>query len=132
MKITTKQYAQTLFDLTDGKSKPEIEKSVADFARYIYKERKLALADKIIEQFGKIYNQRKGIVETEVTSRKKMDETTSKKIKHYVKEKYQAKEVIVKNIVDESAKGGVVIKVGDEIIDGSVRGKLGELRKVLT
>lgn len=139
MRITPKQYAQTLYEITDGQSKPEIEKSVAGFARYIYKERKLKLADKIIEQFGKIYNQQKGIVEAEIVSRKKLDEATSKKIKHFVKERYlayrqagQAKEVVVKNIIDENIKGGVIIKVGDEIIDGSVRGRLGELRKVLT
>ena len=46
MRITAKQYAQTLYDLTDGKSKPEVEKSVADFARYIKKERKLKLSGK--------------------------------------------------------------------------------------
>lgn len=131
MRITAKQYARTLYELTEGKSKSEIEELIAGFARYIYKERKLALADRIIEQFGKIYSQQKGIVEVEIVSRKKLDEATSKKIKHFVKERYQAKEVVVKNVVDENIKGGVIIKVGDEIIDGSVRGRLGELRKVL-
>ena len=61
--------------------KPEIEKSVADFARYIYKERKLKLAEKIIEQFREIYNQKNGIVEAEVVSREKLDEAIVKKVK---------------------------------------------------
>jgi len=138
MRITDKQYAQTLYDLTDGKTKPEIEKVVADFARYIYRNRKLKLADKIIEQFGKLYNQQKGIIEAEVTSRKKLDEAHAKEIRHYIKEKYlayrqagQVREVVLKNIVDESIKGGIVLKVGDEVRDGSVRGKLNELKSVL-
>lgn len=132
MRISAKQYAQTLYDLTDGKSKSEIEKSVADFARYICRNRKLKLADKIIEQFGKVYNQKKGIVEADVTSRKKLDEALVGKAKHYIKEKYQAKEVIINNIIDESVKGGVIIKVGDEVMDGSVAGRLRELKKMLT
>jgi len=131
MKISPKQYAQTLFDLADGKSRAEIEKSVADFARYIYGNRKLKLADKIIEQFGKIYNNKKNIVEAEVVSRKKLDNVGVKKIKHFVKEKYQTKEVVLKNTVDESIKGGIVLKVGNEILDGSLKGKLGELKKML-
>jgi len=131
MKISAKQYAQTLYELTEGKTKPEIEKSVADFARYIYKERKLKLAGKIIEQFGKIYNSEKGIVEAEVVTREKMDEALEKKIKSYIQKKYDAKEVVLKNIVDENIKGGMIVKIGDEVVDGSIAGRLGELKKIL-
>ena len=49
----------------------------------------------------------------------------------YVKNKYSAKEVIIKNTVSEKIKGGVVIKVGDEILDGSVERKLKELKILL-
>jgi len=132
MRITTKQLAQTLYDLTDGKSKSEIEKSVADFARYIYKNRKLKLTDKIIEQFAAIYNQRKGIVEAEVATREKMDEALEKKVKHFLKEKYRAEEVVLKNIIDESVKGGMIVKVGDEVMDGSIKGQLDRLKQELT
>ena len=62
MKITAKQLAQTLYDLTDGKSESEAEKSIGRFAEFIIKDRKLKLADKIIEQFGKIYNQKRELV----------------------------------------------------------------------
>ncbi len=132
MKTTAKQYAQTLYDLTDGQSKPEIQKSVAAFARYIYKERKLRLADKIIGQFGKIYDKNNGIVEAEIVTRKKLGEAELKKTKSYIKERYGAKEVIVKNIIDENIMGGVIVRVGDEVMDGSIAGRLGALKKILT
>jgi len=132
MKVSVKQLAQTLFDLTDGKSRSEIQNSIADFARYIYKERKLALADKIIAQFGKLYNEKNGIVETKVISAKKLESSQVHKVESYIEKKYQAKKVVLKNIVDESVKGGLVLKVGDEVVDGSVRKKLTDLRKFLT
>ena len=131
MKITSKQYAQTLFDLTDGKQKADIQKSVADFARHINKERKLKLAGKIIEQFGKIYNQKNGVVEAEIVTAEKLNEPLEKKIKSYIEKKYEAKKVIVKNIINEKIKGGMIIRVGDEVVDGSIAGKLGELKKIL-
>lgn len=131
MRITSKQYAQALYDLTDGKSKTEIEKIVADFAQYLRKERKLKMADKIIEQFEKIYNLKNGIIEAEIITRKKLDEVLGRKARHFIKEKYGAKEVVLKNIVDESIKGGLVLKVGDEVMDGSAKRKLEELRKIL-
>lgn len=131
MRTTPKQYAQALYDLTDGKPKTEIEKSLVNFARYLYKEKKLWFADKIIEQFAVIYNEKKGIIETEIISRKKLGEIELKKVKHFIKKKYQAKGVISKNTIDERVKGGLIIKIGDKIIDGSVKGKLEELRKIL-
>jgi F-type H+-transporting ATPase subunit delta len=131
MKITPKQYAQTLFEMTNGKQKAEIEKSVADFARHMNKERKLKLAGKVIESFGKIYNEKNGIVEAEVVTAEKLSGEAEKKVKNYIQKKYDAKEVVVKNIVDSSIKGGMIVRVGDEVVDGSVAGRLSELKKVL-
>jgi F-type H+-transporting ATPase subunit delta len=131
MRVTSKQLAQVLYEITDKKSKNEVQNSVADFARYMHKERKLKLAEKIIEQFGKIYNHKNGIVEAEAVSRKMLNESEMRKVKHFVKERYGAKEVVLKNIVDEKIKGGIIIKVGDEVMDGSVSGRITELRKIL-
>ena len=131
MKITAKQYAQTFYDLTDGKSKPEIEKSVADFARYIYKERKLKLAEKIIEQFSKLYNQQRSIVEAEVMSAHKLESPEIHKVESYIKKKFEAREVVLKNIINENIKGGLIVKVGDEVMDGSIRGRLDDLKKAI-
>jgi F-type H+-transporting ATPase subunit delta len=131
MKITPKQYAQVLYDLTDGKSKSEIERSVADFACHIYKEGELKLADKIIGQFSKIYDRKNGIVEASIATAEKISDSTEKKLKDYIEKKYNAKKTILNNIVDESIKSGFVLRVGDEVMDGSVAGRLEELRKIL-
>jgi F-type H+-transporting ATPase subunit delta len=131
MRVTAKQYAQTLYDLTDGKAKPEIEKSLADFARYLHKERKLKLSGKIIENFRKIYDRKNGIVEAEVVTAEKISTEIEKKIKSYIQKKYDAKKVVLKNSIDGNIKGGVIIRVGDEVIDGSITGKLSELKKIL-
>lgn len=131
MRITPKQYAQTLYEITDGKSRSEIEKSIADFARFLHKNRKDKLVNEIIGQFRKIYDQKKKIIEFEVITREKLDKALEEKIRHYLRGKYKAEEVILKNVIDESIKGGVMIKTGDEVIDGSVRRKLEELRKII-
>jgi ATP synthase F1 delta subunit len=132
MRVSARQYAQTLFDLTDGKSKSDIEKSVADFARHMNKERKLKLAGKVIEQFGKIYNDKNNIIEAEVVTAEKISTEMEKKVKSYIQKKYGAKEAVVKNIIDPNIKGGMIVRVGDEVMDGSVSGRLSELKKILT
>ncbi|MDP1846088.1 MAG: ATP synthase F1 subunit delta [Candidatus Moranbacteria bacterium] len=131
MKITAKQYAQTLYDLTDGKPKAETEKAATDFARYIYRNRKLKLTGKIIEQFSEIYNKRHSIVRAEVTGAKNLSEEMTKEIKGFIKKKYKAEEAELVIMVDEGLKGGIILKVGDEVMDSSISGRLSELKKIL-
>lgn len=131
MRITSKQYAQTLYDLTDGKSEAETKKSVGYFVEFLVKSRKLKLAEKISEQFSHIYNKRHGIAKVEVTSARKLSEEITKEIRGFVKKKYKAEEVEFVIRIDEGLKGGIILKVGDEVIDGSVAGRLSELKKIL-
>ena len=41
------------------------------------------------------------------------------------------KEIITNNIIDKNIKGGIIIKVGDEVLDGSVSAQLKRLEKEL-
>ena len=128
MKVTVNQYAKGLYELTAGKSKPEVDGIVASFIKVLQKNRQLKLADRIITKFKEISNQENGIVEAEITSREKLSGETIKKLNSFVKEKYQAKEVILNNKIDLNIQGGIVIKVGDEVLDGSVARQLHNLR----
>jgi len=41
-----------------------------------------------------------------------------------------SKDVTVRNVVDPSVIGGVVTTIGDDVLDGSVRSRLAQLRDV--
>lgn len=131
MKITVTQYANTLYELTDGKSKQDIDGVVAVFLKVLKKNGQLKMAGKIIAKFNDLYNQKHGIAEAEITSREALDKDVSNKLRNYVSTKYKAKEVVIKNKIDENIKGGVIIKVGDEIVDASISGKLNDLKNRL-
>lgn len=131
MKITTTQYAKSLYELTAGKTKHEVDGVVVNLIKVLQKNNQLKLVDKIIAKFNEISNQENGIVEAEVITRDKIQDTVIKKIEKFVKEKYSAKEVILHNKIDLNIKGGIVIKVGDEILDASIARSLSELKKEL-
>jgi len=138
MKISTQQYAQALLDLTDGKSQPEILDVLAKFAEQLKKDGQLKNAGKIVEKFSEIYNKKNSIVKAEVTTRYKIpagrtggQDTRYKELENYLKAKYAAKSVELVEIIDENTKGGIVIRVGDEVLDASVGGQLEKLRKEL-
>lgn len=131
MKITTKQYAQTLLDLTENKSEQEVLAIVQKFAEILKNDGQLKNTGKIMEKFSELYNAKHGIVEAEVVTRSEMVDGELRKIEEFIKRKYDGNKVEIRNIVDGKIKGGVVIKVGDEVIDGSVSAQLKRLKREL-
>ncbi|MCD6149492.1 ATP synthase F1 subunit delta [bacterium] len=131
MKISAKQYAQALYDLTGGKSEADVGGVIIKFAEELKRGGQLKLTNKIIEKFNEIWNEQNGIIEAEVVSARGLESYQVCKAENYIKEKYKAKKVVLKNRVDGNIKGGIIIKVGDEIMDGSVAGKLRKLKENL-
>ncbi|TAK95762.1 ATP synthase F1 subunit delta [Patescibacteria group bacterium] len=131
MKITAKQYARTLTDLTEGKSQSEVDGVVASFVEALFKNGHLKLNPKIIDQFGMMWNTRHGVIEAEVTTKEIMESSIKEEMIKHIMKKYSAKEVVLKNKIDAKVLGGMIIKVGDEVLDGSVAGQLSRLKNSL-
>lgn len=131
MKISAIQYSKSLYELTAGKSRQDIDNIIVKFTQLLIKNHQLRLADKIIEKFSDIYNKKNGIIEAEITTRDEASAEARTQVLTYLRNKYKAKEVILNNKIDKNIKGGIVIKVGDEIVDASISGKLRSLKSSL-
>lgn len=131
MKITTQQYARSLYEATKGKSPKEIGVFVSNFIKILVRNKQKKLLPKISQKFNEIWNKENKIAEIVVTSAKKLDEKNLKSIEKFIKNKYSAKEVILNNIIDEKIRGGIIIKIGDEILDGSISSQLKTLKECL-
>ncbi|MFZ2975565.1 MAG: ATP synthase F1 subunit delta [Candidatus Moraniibacteriota bacterium] len=131
MKITATQYAKSLYEVTREKSQNEIGVVIENFVKILTKNRQTKLVVKIIKKFEELYNRESGIAEVEIITRYKIQDTRYKQIEEFIKKKYGAKEVVIENKIDESIKGGIILKIGDEILDASVERQLVELKKSL-
>ena len=131
MKASAAQYAKTLYELASGKNKSEIDSIAASFAKLLAKNNLLKMAPAIIEKFGNIWNRENGILEADVESAYPLNDEISGKITKEIKEKYGAKEVILNNKINKDIKGGIIIKIGDEVIDSSVKKQLKMLKQAL-
>lgn len=131
MKISAKQYAKALQELTRGKDEKDIDSAVLSFAKELKKQRKLKLVGDIVNKFSDIYNKENGIAEADVISAREIDGEQMEKIKSFVGNKYEVKEVIINKKIDESIKGGIIIRVNDEVLDGSVSKKIKNLNNLL-
>jgi F-type H+-transporting ATPase subunit delta len=81
------------------------------------------------KQFIAQYQAIKGIVTAEVTSAIALTAANKAEIDDLVKKKLGAKEVIIKEKVNEKLIGGFILKVGDKQFDASISGGLNKLKK---
>ena len=93
--------------------------------------RRLSLLPVVIEETYAYIAEQSGIMPVSVTSAQKLSLSEQKKITTEL-EKISGKQISMQSLIDESLIGGVVIKAGSVLIDGSVKTKLDQLERNLT
>ena len=131
MNVSNKQYAQTLFELTQKESEGNLDDVIKKFAELLRKDKRLRDVDDIIKKFDDICNKENGVIEAEIITKESLKNDLKDRLREFIKDRYRAKKVILKNRTDENIKGGIIIKVNDEILDGSVVRRLRELKKAI-
>ncbi len=131
MQVTVKQYSQTLYEATKEKSQSEIDKIVVNFVNILAQEGQLKSQQLIVEKFKEIYNQENKIIQAQVITCEKLDFSLQQYLKKYLSKKYKAQEVVINNKIDRNIQGGVILKIKDECLDGSIKRQLEELKKSL-
>lgn len=95
----------------------------------VKKRRESALLD-MIEAFSQFADERSGIVEVELTTAEHLDETQSQAIAQSLSQ-VLGKQVRLTTRQDQDLLGGIVAKVGDLVMDGSVKTRLRRLGEQL-
>jgi F-type H+-transporting ATPase subunit delta len=85
----------------------------------------------VIREFGRLYRRREGIVEATVTSAAALDSAEIDALQARL-ESLTGKRIELSQAVDPDLLGGVQVRVGDQLIDGSVAGRLERLRTEFT
>lgn len=95
----------------------------------IEKDRILFLKEKLIEM-EKIHLDRNNTLLANIKTVIPLDESQKKQLISSLEKKYD-KKVILKEEIDKSVIGGVYVRVGDDVIDGTLKSKLLEMKKLM-
>ena len=103
---------------------------VRNFAAVLIDHRRIGAISEIVEQVQHEMNERMGIADAEIVSTRPLDAQEKKQLESQVAAA-TGKTVRAAYREDKSILGGVVVKVGSTIYDGSVRGQLLRLKEQL-
>lgn len=107
----------------------ELSEESKNFLNFLVDYNRFGNLEDIILEFDNIYNCKKQIADGIVVTAYKLDSTELEKISKTYSKKFGLKELLLTNKVDKSILGGVILSVGDQVIDGSVKRKLQNIRK---
>jgi F-type H+-transporting ATPase subunit delta len=110
---------------------PGIPATVHNFFGILAHRNHLDLLPEIARVFRRLLNEHRGIVVATVTTAVPIDEREQALIAARLGQRL-GKQIALETRVDPSILGGVIAQIGDDVIDGSVRGRLERLRRRLT
>lgn len=103
---------------------------LVNLVRLVLRRRRVETVTNISREFRRLYNRRAGIVEASATSAAELDAEEVAALRSRLEQMTGGK-VQLDTQVDPSLLGGIQVRVGDLLIDGSVRGRLERLRNRL-
>jgi len=92
--------------------------------------RRLGFLGLITAEYGRLVNERRGIVLADVTTAVPLDDGQQDAVKQRLSSAL-GKQVRLRLKVDPSIIGGMVVQIGDRLINGSIAGRLASLRREL-
>lgn len=127
-KLTPRQYAELLYEMTWEVSKAEIPERLREFLRLLILRRTTAFIPRIIASFEEVWNERKGISAVHVTSAHKLTE----RLRDEVKKALDKKTVELILAIDPTIIAGLRVRIKDTIIDGSIKARLARVKELLS
>jgi F-type H+-transporting ATPase subunit delta len=108
-----------------------VGKIVRNFLFVVIDHRRTHALPEILATFRNVLRERQGIAETEVFSAGALNDAQKREITQTL-ERVTGKKIEAKFSLDANLLGGVRVRVGDTIYDGSLRNRLDGLRERLT
>lgn len=107
-----------------------LDPEAANFIRLLADNRRLDLLPEIAALFEERRSEAEGQLEASVTTAFPLKEEQTRAIEQAMKRRF-GRDIRLRVAVDRSLLGGIVIRAGDLVIDGSARGRLGQLASKL-
>jgi len=125
-KVSRERLSTLMLDICQG----QVDEEGENFLKLLVQNNRLTLAPTIALQFEALKAESEGYVDVEVATAYAFSPEEKKSFTSTL-EKTLSKKVHMNVTVDKSLIGGVLVRAGDRVIDGSIKGQLQQLAKRL-
>jgi F-type H+-transporting ATPase subunit delta len=109
---------------------PDLPEHVLNLLRILTNKHRMHLIPAVADELERLIRESRGITEATVTVARPVDEQERREIAQRLGT-LLGKQVVIHTEVDESIIGGIVIRIGDQLMDASVAGRFERLRQEL-
>jgi len=107
-----------------------VSRAVLNLVRLLAQRGRIDLLPAVSRQFSRLFDQLQGVVPATVTSASPLEPEQEEQVRARLEE-LTGRTVRLTSAVNPDLIGGVMVQVGDQLIDSSVRGRLERLRDQL-
>ena len=104
--------------------------AVIEFIGLLSIEKSVKLLAKIVRIVDKEYKIRNNIVDVDILTSRELDDDVLDEIKEFIKQK-DGRTAVINTDIDKTIIGGIKLRIGNTIVDGSVANKLNQLKNTL-
>jgi F-type H+-transporting ATPase subunit delta len=124
--ISVEERARLLSNLFRGKASP----LVFNLLGVLNEKNRLALLPQVAQGYGDLLDEQLGKVEVDITVARKLSPEQLEKARQRISAAL-GRDAVIHQYVDENVIGGAVLRVGDKLIDASVRYQLQAMKEQL-
>ena len=108
----------------------QVHEYVLSFLQLLCDRERIRLLGECVEEFAAMLDEEKGVLTAKVESAVALTEDETRRLKRAL-EKRTGRTIRLECRVDESLLGGLVVAMGGEVLDGSLKHRLKEIREVM-
>lgn len=90
----------------------------------------VGIIDNVLDAYRELYNEARGIAEVQVSTAIALNEAELEQVRSGLA-RATGKQIILRSSVVPELLGGILVRIGDRIIDGSIRQRLALMRQAL-
>jgi F-type H+-transporting ATPase subunit delta len=122
--VSTAEKIQTIRQLV-----PSVRPQVLNLLMLLATRHRVGLMPGILQEFERLEHEARGVTEADITVARPMSDDEARQIGEQLGRATGGRQVNLHIHVDRSVLGGIIVRIGDQLFDASVRGRLERLRQ---
>lgn len=109
----------------------QVKKDIVNFLKLLIDKGRIKFLPVIFDEYIKLVDKKRSVLNMTISSSSELEDSQINLIKEKYMKKYGATSAKINVEIDKNLIGGVKVKIGDKVVDGSIKGRLESLKSLI-